>query len=335
MRLGVAIEDTWDFFHDIYAEFQAHHQVSLFQPRQTTFPIFNGRLNARLFQQQLQRFLQTQDAVFFEWSSRLLAAASHLPKTCPIITRMHRYEMYQWADQVNWANVDKLIVVSQAKRDEFVARFPQHAGIVEVITEGIDLSKFTFRPKPFHGRLGILCHLRPRKRVYELILAFSELSRLRPELHLYVGGGSASDAHEYPAALHQLVERCQLQDKVTFDGKITDNAAWYDKIDIFISNAYSEGWQVSLIEAMASGCYALSHQWAGADERMPAETLYYTDAQLQQAVLAYCQLPEPERQAKVAALRHIAETECDIRPIQAQIRQLVEAVWQGQVANEP
>lgn len=326
MRLGVAIEDTWDFFHEIYAEFQAHHQVSLFQPRRSNLPIFNGRVNARLFRHDLQQFLQNNDAVFFEWSSGLLAAASHLPKSCPIITRMHRFEMYQWADQINWHNVDKLIVVSQAKRDEFVARFPQHAHIVEVITEGIDLTKFAFRPKPFRGHLGILCHLRPRKRVYELILAFAEIVRHQPDLHLFVGGGSATDAHEYPVALVELVQKLNLQDKVTFDGKITDNVAWYDKIDIFISNAYSEGWQVSLIEAMASGCYALCHQWAGADERMPADTLYFSEQQLQQLVLNYGQLTELERQAKIARLRHIAESECNIGQIQAQIRQLVEAV---------
>ena len=27
MRLGVAIEETWDFFHEIYADFEAHHQT--------------------------------------------------------------------------------------------------------------------------------------------------------------------------------------------------------------------------------------------------------------------------------------------------------------------
>ncbi len=326
MKLGVAIEDTWDFFHEIYAEFQAHHDVTLFQRRTTSLPIWNARLNNTLFRRDLERFLQNQDAVFFEWSSGLLAAASQLPKSCAIVTRMHRFEMYQWADQINWANVDKLIVVSQAKRDEFVARFPQHAAIVEVITEGINLEKFQFRPKPFRGNLGILCHLRPRKRVYEAILAFAELCRQRHDLHLYVGGGGAEGFHEYPIALHQLVEKLGLQERVTFDGKVTDNAAWYDKIDVFISNAYSEGWQVSLIEAMASGCYCVSHQWAGADELLPPETLYFTDREFQEIVLAYGELPEAERQQRIACLRQLAERHCDIANIQIQIRQVVEGV---------
>lgn len=326
MKLGVAIEDTWDFFHEIYAEFQAHHDVTLFTRRSTTLPIMNARLNQTLFKRDLQAFLRANDVVFFEWSSGLLAAAARLPKSGGIVTRMHRFEMYQWADRINWDNVDRLIVVSQAKQDEFVARFPRHAHIVEVITEGINLDKFPFRPKPFRGNLGILCHLRPRKRVYEAILAFAGLCRERDDLHLYIGGGGAEGFHEYPIALTQLVAKMGLQEKVTFDGKVTDNTAWYGKIDVFMANAYSEGWQVSLIEAMASGCYCVAHQWAGADELMPPETLYFTDLEFQQIIRTYCELPEAERQRQIACLRQLAETHCDIRQIQVQIRQVVEGV---------
>lgn len=326
MRLGVAIEDTWDFFHDIYAEFEAHHDVHRFTRRTSGLPVFNARLNRFLFQRDLRAFLQASDVAFFEWSSGLLAAATHLPKICPIVTRLHRFEMYHWVDQVNWDHVDKLIVVSQAKKDEFVERYPRHAHIVEVITEAIDLEKFQFRPRPFRGHLGILCHLRPRKRVYETILAFSELYARQPDLHLTIGGGGAEGFHEYPIALKQLVDRLGLQERITFDGKVTDNAAWYGKIDLFISNAYSEGWQVSLIEAMASGCYCVSHQWAGADEYLPPECLYFTDSQFAQIVLAYCHLSETERQARLAGLRQRAETHFNMAHTRVRIRELVERV---------
>ena len=67
-----------------------------------------------------------------------------MKKTCGIVTRLHRYEMYQWVDQVNWEAVDKVILVSQAKRQEFSARFPQFAGKVVVIPEATSLEKFQF-----------------------------------------------------------------------------------------------------------------------------------------------------------------------------------------------
>ncbi len=141
--------------------------------------------------------------------------------------------------------------------------------------EAIDLNRFQFQPKPFKGNLGILCHLRPRKRVYEAILAFSELCQGRDDLHFHIGGGGAEGFHEYPIALRELVENLGLQEKITFYGNVTDNAAWYKEIDLFISNGYSEGWQVSLIESMASGCYSVVHRWPGADELLPAENLYF------------------------------------------------------------
>lgn len=326
MQLGIAIEDTWQFLHEIYEDLAAHHQVDVFKPRQVGLPVFNARINHRLFQRDFQAFLRANDVVFFEWASGLLAAASHLPKTCGIVTRLHRYEMYQWADKINWNAVDKIILVSEAKRAEFIQRFPRQADKIEVVYEAADLTKFQFTPRPFAGDIGILCHLRPRKRVYELILGFYELVQARPSLHLHIGGGGAAGFHEYPIALHRLVEKLGLQDKVTFYGNVEDTAAWYEKIDVFVSNGYSEGLQVSLIESMAAGCYPISHRWDGAAELLPEKTLYYTERQMQEVLCRYIDLPEEEKQAELAAMRQRVEQQCDVFQTRTQIRHILEAV---------
>ena len=142
---------------------------------------FHTRINNALLRNDMQSFLAANDVVFFEWASELLALASHLPKRCPIVTRLHRYELYQWADRINWDAVDRIILVSEAKRREFVARFPQQAQKIAVIPVGVDLQKFGYCDRAFDAgagsNIGILCHLAPRKRVYELILAFSELAQ--------------------------------------------------------------------------------------------------------------------------------------------------------------
>ena len=78
--------------------------------------------------------------VFFEWASGLLASASHMAKTCGIVTRLHRYEMYRWADRINWDAVDRLILVSQAKLREFSAAFPQHVHKAVVIPEAVSVN---------------------------------------------------------------------------------------------------------------------------------------------------------------------------------------------------
>ena len=201
-----------------------------------------------LFRRDLSQFLRKNEVVFFEWASELLVAATQLPKTCGIITRLHRYEMYRWVDKVNWDNVDKIILVSKAKQDEFIEKFPVHADKTVVINVAVPLEKFSYQPHPYSGEIGTLCHLAPRKRVYDLILNFYELLRQfeprpngRSTFHLHIGGDVHQLHGDYFRAMHDLVASLGLGDNVTFYGKVTDTWNWYHKLDIFISNSYSEG----------------------------------------------------------------------------------------------
>jgi hypothetical protein len=156
MRVGVAIDDVWDFFHDIYAELVGHHETALFQRRTYSLPIFRSRVSRYLLHSDMRTFLRRNDVVFFEWASDLLALASHQPKTCGIVTRMHRYDIYKWMDQVDWNAIDRIILVSRAKQKEFVLRFPKQAEKTVVIPVAISLKKFHPCIKPFKGNLDIL-----------------------------------------------------------------------------------------------------------------------------------------------------------------------------------
>ena len=325
MKIGIAIEETWSFLHEIYADLQAHHTVSLFERRQVGWPVFSERINRALFNQDLRTFMRQNDVIFFEWASGLLAAASHLPKTCGIVTRLHRYEMYQWVDQINWHNVDTIILVSEAKRREFAARFPQHSHKVVVIPEAVSLERFQSHIKPFAGDIGILCHMKPRKRVYELILAFYELLQQQDGFHLHIGGGEATGFSEYSVVVRTLVEQLGLQDKITFYGHVAQPEKWYHQIDIFVANGYSEGLQVSLLESIAAGCYALSHHWDGADELMPPEQLCFTNSELIQKIIAYCQQSQAEKETQIQHLQRLLHGKCDVDQTKVQIRQLIEA----------
>jgi glycosyltransferase involved in cell wall biosynthesis len=325
MRLGIAIEETWDFFHEVYADLRAHHDTTLYERRPVRLPLVGGRLDPYWFRRDMRSFLRRHDAVFFEWASELLATASTLPKTCGIVSRLHRYELYQWADRINWDTVDRLIVVSQAKYREFAAAFPAQTHKVVMIPEAVSVQRFGFSAKPFRGDIGILCHMRPRKRVYELVLAFYELTQQRPDFHLHIGGGRASGVGEYDDAVRQLVARLGLSSKVTFYGHVSEPEHWYPKVDIFISNGYSEGLQVSLLEAMASGCLSLSHHWDGADELVPAENLYYTNTQLVQQILRHADKTEAQRNHDRERMRAIVCDGFDVDQTKIKIRRVIEA----------
>jgi glycosyltransferase involved in cell wall biosynthesis len=117
-----------------------------------------------------------------------------------------------------------------------------------------------------------------------------------------------------------------LQEKVIFYGKIDDPEKWYHKIDIFISNSYSEGLQVSPMEAMASGCYCLSHHWDGADELLPPKNLYYTEREFVNKVLDYHNATDDERQLMLTGLQNMVRECFNTNQIKVQIREIVEDV---------
>lgn len=329
LKLGIAINETWSFFREIYDYLSEYHQTTLFEPHKVYSPIFRERINRVVYQNQLQSFLKSQDVVFFEWASELLMQASQLPKTAKIVTRLHRYEMYQWADKIQWASIDRVILVSRAKEREFRARFPDHASKVIVIPEAIALQRFEPKFKPFNGDIGILCHLSPRKRVYELVLTFAEMRRQRQDLHLHIGGGQHPKFGDYYEALHSLTKKLGLDNHITFYGPVADPQNWYHKVDVFISNSYSEGLQVSPMEAIASGCYCLSHDWDGADELLPTHNIYRTDSELIDKLFQYCDLSQTEKQHQQAQLRNRVIECFNLDQIKGEIRQVIELTAQG------
>ena len=326
MRIGIAIEETWDFFGEIYEELCENHQVTLFERREIQTPFFSERINRKLFHHDLQSLMQTSDVVFFEWASHLLAAATHMRKTSGIVTRLHRYEMYQWVDKINWEAVDKIIVVSEAKRREFVERFPDQVSKLVVIPESVSLDRFQPRSRTYNGDIGILCHMTPRKRVYDLLLAFYELNQINNGFHLHIAGGQHSSHGDYYFALQDAVKKLDLQNQVTFYGNVTDTWDWYTKIDIFISNSYSEGLQVAPMEAMASGCFSLAHRWGGADELLPEENLYVTGQELNQKILSFSALSSVDKNGKKRQMRDIVRENFDVDKTKIRVRQVIENV---------
>ncbi len=324
LGLVVGRNETWSFVRDLYDIWQDKYDVTVFEEQPVRSPFFQERLKRRQLEADLSTLLNTNDVVFFEWASELLTLASRLPRRARIVTRLHRYEMYQWAESVQWDGVDDIILVSKAKEREFLERFPEQTGKTHVVVEAIDLSRFPYHHRPYSGTLGILCHLTPRKRVYELILAFHQMRQLGIMETLRIGGGHQPLHADYAFALVDLVSRLGLDDHVIFDGPISDTAAWYQSVDVYVSNSFSEGLQVAPIEAMASGCYTLVHGWAGADELAPPDCLFMTEPELIARVDAYAQLPAKDQEAATLRLRRIAVDRFDIQQNEPVIRAILE-----------
>jgi glycosyltransferase involved in cell wall biosynthesis len=328
-KLGVFVgeDGNWAFFKEIFEDFSAHYQVDVFKKRYLKIPL-TGRLNLLLHRRWMRNSLKRNDVCFFEWASELLAAASHMPKAAPIVTRLHSFELADWAHRINWDHVDKIIFVSGAIRDKFVAQFPAHAYKTVIIYNAIPVNKFVPIQRPFDFSLGMLCSIKPIKRIYEVVLMIKELRDDGYSPTLHIGGAPANnnDQDRYYVALRRLVEKLDLQEAVKFYGYVGDPAAWLQKIDIFISNSYWEGMQTALLEAMATGCYCLAHFWDGVEDVLPSENIFVSETDMKDKLIAYSKLSDIERLERKNHLIDVAHQKFDLKDKKIMLREIIESV---------
>jgi glycosyltransferase involved in cell wall biosynthesis len=254
---------------------------------------------------------------------------SNLPQAGKVIARLHSVELATSAEQINWARIDRVIVLNAAieARLQMLARQPLPP--VVMVANGVDMERFKPRPRQFQHRLGMVCNLLPIKRVYEVVLCVHQLRQEGYPFTLQVAGRPMDRERRYDWALRALVQELGLTESVRFSGWVDDVAAWLGHIDVFISNSYWEGQQTALLEAMASGCYCLAHCWAGVEEVLPLENVFVTDADLCQKLVSYAGLAEAGKERAQAEMRRIAEERFDERRMVAELIAVIEAVARG------
>lgn len=328
MKLGLLNKETWIFLDALREHFAGLYDVRVFEPTPYPLPILKDQLAFRWFKRQLSQFLQDCDVAFFEWASEYVIEATHLPISTPIVTRLHRYEMFKWVDRINWERVSYVILDTEAMRQKLLKQTnlsPERAIVIRPMP--IDPARMVYESRPIAGNIGTLCNLIPRKRVYEFILAFHALRAHQPDLHLHIGGPPRGSAPEYPDALAHLVERLGLQDAVTFHGRVEERWSWYQMLDIFVSYSHSEGMQVAPIEAGAAGCYVMSHWWEGADEIFPAGQRFITEAEFVQKANAYLTADYEARTAMRQHTLSFIHRECQQAIINEQVQAIVEKAY--------
>ncbi|MBA3044794.1 MAG: glycosyltransferase family 4 protein [Euryarchaeota archaeon] len=278
-----------NFFEEIYKEICKKHEVRLFVEPVVNLPFGRSRIHNILRKKQMTKLMAWADVSFFEWADQNLVDATKYNKHSKIVTRLHSYELTTYADIVDWTKVDRVILVSKIMQKRFLDKFPNYSNArTSVINNVINVDKFNIpENKTLNNNLGVLSSLVPVKRLYDLILAFSEIKKEKPDLKLIIGGGEQIGEKRYPMALMELIDKLNLKESVIFEGHIDDPHEWFKRIDIYISNSYWESFCVSLHEAMSSGCYPLVHWWSGAEEFVPKENIYLHNHELKQKVLDY------------------------------------------------
>lgn len=327
MKLGIVYDGLQNFLEELREDWRAHFETSVYAFQPVKLPIASGRINPMLYRRSLGQFLNRNDVVFFEWAGENLVAASRMPHRAAIIARLHSGELFNQARLVDWNRVDWIVLISNAMQRKFNEMYPGHEAKTVVLPAGKSLTRFAPVLHPFGGKIAMLGHIIPVKRVYDMVLTMAELRDRGYDFTLYVGGQPKDDYinQRYYASVLGAVKKLGLSERVFFDGWV-DPSAWLPDKDIFISHSSWEGQQNALIEAMACGCYCLSHFWDGAEEILPEEYLYTTTSRLVDKIIAYAKMPEADRRQHQTCQREIAVERFNGKDMITNYRALIEAV---------
>ena len=327
MKLGVVIDGPDIFIRDFIVDWKLNHNVDIFSYPAYKFPLFSVKLNNLIKKLTLKMFLHNHETVFFEWAGPLLVLASKLGVKTRIITRLHSWELFEFAPHVDWESIDSVVLVGNAMQQWFKKQFPLQERKAKVIYNGVCVEKFIPSYKNNGGVIGMLGSLLPIKRVYEVILALHELRNLGHNFTLLLGGPAprtGADDLRYYAALQRMVIVLGLEQQVVFCGVIEDPGTFLNKVDIFVSNSFWESQHMALVEAMTSGCYCLGHAWDGIEDILPEENIFYTNSELANKIIEYWQKPETQRKIKREALHAIARSKFDIELLKPKMREIIE-----------
>jgi glycosyltransferase involved in cell wall biosynthesis len=154
-----------------------------------------------------------------------------------------------------------IVAVSNAEREEGIARKVGRPDQYRVIPNGIDLAPFDGSPQPEPDRVLFVGRLAPQKRPELAVRALAELRRLRPESRLDVVG----DGPLRPQ-MEALISSERVHDTVRLLGTRADVPQLLTRASCLLLTSRHEGCPLTVIEAMASGVPVVSVPVGGVPE---------------------------------------------------------------------
>ena len=122
-----------------------------------------------------------------------------------------------------------------------------------------------------------------------------------PEIKLSIAG-NIKDATYYGKIKRHIVEN-NLESKITIEGYVKDLNDWYNSNDCIISNSIYEGTQTSIVEGVATGCWAISKDWDGADEIVDEKGLFTNVNELETCINRFYEWNGEERNKNIKKAR--------------------------------
>lgn len=166
----------------------------------------------------------------------------------------------------------RLIAISQCVREDMLAAGISQRKIV-TIPNAVDFSKFPAPSEkvfdPAAPVIGNVARIHPQVKGQDILLqAIALLKEDFPGLRCVFAGAPAKNRPQDLEELTQLTKELALESHVRFVGNVEDVATFLAGIDIFALPSRSEGFGISLVEAMAMGIPCVASDLEG-----PAEVL--------------------------------------------------------------
>jgi len=174
----------------------------------------------------------------------------------------------RWAVRLADQLADRIVVNCEALRRHLVEdeKVPPHR--IYLCYNGVDTRVFhplgrRRTPGLEDARLviGVVCALRPEKRVDLLLEAFARVRPLQPGMRLVVVGSGG----EFPA-LQARSQRLGIAEECIFQPATSDIAPWLRAMDVFVLPSVSEAFSNALLEAMSCGCCPVASRVGGNPE---------------------------------------------------------------------
>lgn len=165
------------------------------------------------------------------------------------------------ADKLLHRFSDRVVCVSEAVKKHAVERWRVPADKFAVIPNAIDLEKFKTLPPQAEARagfglsandkvIGVVATITPWKGHDHLLEAFGSIADRRPETRLLMIGGNPIGYRDF---LERKVARLGLAGRAIFAPESREVLRGLAAMDIFALPTLSEGFGISILEAMASG----------------------------------------------------------------------------------
>ena len=211
----------------------------------------------------------------------------------------------------------KIVFVSDYLRNEMVRRFGLQEEKCCTIYNGVPVQEF--RPMAGNDRIrerlnlrqadlliGAIGNIRPAKG-YDLLIRAASILAGKSGRYKFVIIGEGNNALE--AELRRMVDALNLNDRFFFWGFCEDIAETLNNFDIFVQSSTTEGFSISIVEAMACGLPIVATRSGGPQEILTHEKNAlmvdpHSPEQIAAAIERFADNPELRRILSTNAISH-------------------------------